>query len=526
MSRVPETGTLHERGPARRRWTALTAVLAGGLLLAPAAVWAMPAALPVAQEEAAAPPEGPQVIAQGIARLPKGKIAWALQRVDVSGNSATPVEAFPLGFILSDDASVVVLDDSEDVLGILDEGEALFLSGGKPGGLAPWRDPAASFFAVTLVPAEEAASTEATVVGEPFDTPEGRAFEIELGRDQLADGEESVIPGSRSGTPTLFLQTEGTSRLISADGEPVELAEGQYALLAGDVTVRGAGGSAAFIVAAIGEQAPTQSQDAADSAAAGGRNRANRANRANAGSGGGAADTRAARQAARSADRASGSGNNAGGETGGSEEKKASRADRQAAREQRQANKEGAAGTPTPVGEGEIPSAGTPTPGAGVETPETAATPSPVVEQTPEDAATPTETVEQQFTDPDEDQDSSIIETTTPVEETPATDELPVVVETPVVETPVEQIPAEGETPVEEAPIVEQEIVEEAPASESIPQEAAPVEEVPAEAAPAGEAPADVAPVEEVPAEAPAEQPVEQIPADAAPVDDGSGQGG
>lgn len=494
----------HIRVLATRK-AVVTALLAGGLLIAPAAGWAMPVALPATQEEAPAATNTPQVIAQGIARLPSGAIGWTLQRVDVTGNTATPVAAFPLGFILSDDASVVVLTEDEIALGVLDYGEAIFLDGG-PGGIAPWRDDAASLYELALIPQEAAESTTATVIGDFFQAPEGRGAEIELARGVLGNGMESTVPGSRSGTPTLLLQTSGAAELVSENGQPVVMTAGQFALLDGSITVRGAGDEpATFVVASIGEPAPAR---AGNAPAGAGANRANRATRANAGgasggnAGGGGGGGRGNQQAA-----AQGGGSSAPSDEAAmtDEDRRAARAARQAERAARQA-----AGTPTPVTETDTETdAGTPTP----------------VEQdiaTPDDATTDEEDeiiVDQDFNDDDD--SPNVIEVTEP---TPTPTPIPPVDQAPPAEettppdetTPAEDVPAEP--PVEEVP--SEDPVEQVPAEDVPPAEGTSTEDVAAaeRIAPVEEAPI----VEEVPVEAAAieEVPVEQVPVEEAPAAD------
>lgn len=506
------------------RKLAATVVLVGGLLLAPAAAWAVPMALPALQEEAPAATNAPQVIAQGIARLPKGQIGWTLQRVDVTGDSATPVAAFPLGFILSDNASVVVLTEQDEALGVLEFGEAIFLDGG-PGGIAPWRDDAASLYELALVPQEAAGSTTANVIGDFFTAPEGRGgFEIELARGVLGNGMESTAPASRSGTPTLLLQTSGAAELVSEGGEPVTITAGQFALLSGAITVRGAGNEpSTFVVASIGEPAPIKGGD--ETAADAGANKANRAPRANAGGGssggntgggGGGGGGRGNQQSAPAAD-SGGFSAPSDGASADSEDKKAARAARQAERAAQQA-----AGTPSPVAESDetAADAGTPTPvEPEVTTPED--------DSTDTDMETDTDTadeiiVDQDFNNNNNDDDDTpnVIEITEPTptptpippaDQAPPTEDTTPPDGTTPGETPAEEVPAEApveQVPADEAPPVEGTGTEDAaPSADPAAESVAPVEEAPV----VEEVPAEVAPVEEIP--------VEQVPADAPAAD-------
>ena len=198
-----------------------------------------------------------QVIAQGIARLPQDDLAWTVRSIEVPRGDGTPVTSFPIGFAVADGATIAVLDEKGEVLNLLSDGEAAFLPNGKGGALASWQDDAARLYEVALVSSQEASAgeTPGTVVGNPFAAPKGDAFDIEIARTVLArDG--STLLASRSETPALYLQTAGTTQLQLQDGggQTVELAAGQFALLLGDVMVRGTSDEpATFVVAAIGE---------------------------------------------------------------------------------------------------------------------------------------------------------------------------------------------------------------------------------------------------------------------------------
>ena len=196
------------------------------------------------------------MIAQGIARLPRGDVAWTVRSMEVPGGEGTPVASFPIGFAVADGAAIAVLDAKGEVLNLLADGEAAFLPNGSPGALASWQDDVASLYEVALVSGREASAgeTPGTVAGNPFAAPEGGAFDIEIARTMLTRDTQTTIPASRSGTPVLYLQTAGATQLQAEGSQTVELAAGQFALLVGDVMVRGASDEpATFLVAAIGE---------------------------------------------------------------------------------------------------------------------------------------------------------------------------------------------------------------------------------------------------------------------------------
>jgi len=154
-----------------------------------------------------------RVIAQGIARLPRGDLGWTVRSVEAAGDEGTPVASFPVGFVVADGSTIAVLDEDGDVLNLLEDGEAAFLPEGKAGALASWQADRASLYEVALVSGREAKAGEipGTVVGNLFDAPEGAAFDIEIARAVLTRDEQTTIPVSGSDTPVLYLQTSGTA---------------------------------------------------------------------------------------------------------------------------------------------------------------------------------------------------------------------------------------------------------------------------------------------------------------------------
>jgi hypothetical protein len=262
MSPGYRTGTAPGSGRERARslhWLTLAAVLTILLSAVAPAVWTHGAGVARAQDEVAAGDVTlpGQVIAQGIARLPRGDLAWTVRTINVTGDEGTPVASFPVGFAVADGATIAVLDEQGDVLNLLEDGEAAFLPNGKAGALASWEDDEATLYELALVSGQEASAgeTPGTVAGNPFAAPQGTTFDLEIARTVLARDDQTTIPISRSGAPVLYLQTAGAAQLQAGDSQPVELAAGQFAMLLGDVTARGASDEpATFLVAAIGEE--------------------------------------------------------------------------------------------------------------------------------------------------------------------------------------------------------------------------------------------------------------------------------
>jgi hypothetical protein len=435
-------------------------------MLAPAASWIVPAPAALAQDDGAGQEAtGTEVIAQGVTRLPRGNVAWLINRDAVPGGEGAPVESFPLGFGLTDAGSVEVRDEDGGTLGVLDRGEGIFLPSGKGGSLASRTADDADFFVILLVSGEAAAggTLPGTLVGEPFAAPETRDVEMELRRGVLRNDDQAVIPVAASQTPSLLLATGGTVQLTGPDGQPVALGVGQFALLAGAVTVGSADGSPAeFVVASIGDTVTAGKGAGEDD---GGqprtRTRTNNAGATAAGASTGGRGGGGGGGGGRAAGGSGGGGGQQGGATTGEvatpaavDQDQLDREARRRAREER-LNQTPTAGTPGPVETPPDTTPATPTPEPTEDTTDQDDEDIVIVDQ---DDTEVDDTDDQDASDPGTGDDTQVVET--PVMETP-------VVETPVVEVPPVDDgttdPAEGtepETPVEEVPAPEEPVVD------------------------------------------------------------------
>src|SRR5918993_1549792 len=115
------TGSGRERARSLH-WLTLAAVLTILLSAVAPAVWTHGAGVARAQDEVAAGDVTlpGQVIAQGIARLPRGDLAWTVRTINVTGDEGTPVASFPVGFAVADGATIAVLDEQGEVLNLLE----------------------------------------------------------------------------------------------------------------------------------------------------------------------------------------------------------------------------------------------------------------------------------------------------------------------------------------------------------------------------------------------------------------------
>ena len=442
----------------QRHGTALAFVLGGALLLAPAASWVAPVPAAMAQNDAADQEAiGTEVIAQGVTRLPKGTVAWLINKDAVPGAEGAPVASFPLGFGLTDNGSVEVRDEDGGTLAVLDRGEGLFLPSGKGGSLVSRTADDADFFVFLLVSGEAAAggSLPGTVVGEPFAAPETRDVELELRRGVLRNDDEAVIPVAASQTPSLLVVTSGTAELTGADGQPVSLGAGQFALLASGITVRSADGSPAeFAVASIGDTV-TAGKSASDDGQPKTRTRTNNAGATAAGSTGGrGGGGGGGGGGGRATGGSGGGGQQTGAETDGTptpetEQQKADREARRKAREERRnQNQTPADGTPAPVDSPQDTAPATPSP---VPTDDTVDQDDDDLIIVDQDDTEVDDTDEQDASDPGTGDDTQVVET--PVTEVPPTDDGSTETTDPGTET-------EPETPADEVPVTEDPVVD------------------------------------------------------------------
>lgn len=197
-----------------------------------------------------------QVIAHGVAEMPAGEIGW---RVDVK-RAVIPGRAIPeageIGFVLASDGLIAISDDRGNVLTRLAPGEAAW-NDGSSRAVISLAGKTIDYTDIALIPARPKGSGGNATTHDPFAAPVGAAFDIDLIRDVLDRGEESVIPAGSG--PMLILVTDGRAFVGLAGGEFAEIAAGGTVQADGDVVVTGASRApASFVVARIGAEAPAE----------------------------------------------------------------------------------------------------------------------------------------------------------------------------------------------------------------------------------------------------------------------------
>lgn len=248
---TPTTAAAHRSRPRslplQLPLSALLAVLLvlpllGGIAVAAARQDARPAVSPATGHAS--------VIAQGLAILPPGDLAWRVTYRSSGDEPADAGKAGP-GFVATEQGAVLAALD-RDRWTLLLPGEAAFVEGGDRDVRAAAADPAA-WFDLELVPAGRADADIggiAVYAGSAFAAPAGEApRDLGLVRDVLQPDETTTIAAQDA--PTLVLATQGTLRVASDDGSSAELAVGQAGAFLGGLTIAGAGSAPSSFLAAV-----------------------------------------------------------------------------------------------------------------------------------------------------------------------------------------------------------------------------------------------------------------------------------
>jgi hypothetical protein len=239
--------------PTSIRWASLGTVLALLMLIVTPFIG-------LAQSPASTRPNDPspatghaQVIAHGVASLPRGDLVWRLRldRAPIPERAAALPR--PPSFVVGESGVVAVAAADGRVLSRIPVGEAAWMSPGTPLAVVSLEHQPANFLDFAVVPSTDPAARD--LVGSAFASPRAAAYDIVLLRDVLTRGEESVL-ASVTGPAFLYVSS-GRVALEDASGGEIDLAAGDVAEFTGEVTIVGVGRQpATFLVAMIGAETP------------------------------------------------------------------------------------------------------------------------------------------------------------------------------------------------------------------------------------------------------------------------------
>ena len=246
-----------------------TVALAAGMLLAvgysPQGVFPSSASEPLATPSAArSTPLA--VIAAGRGATPDASsdVVWLVQRGAASGEQRTEPAAFPLGFVLVERGTLVILDASGNAITELGSGRATLLATGERGSFGSANGDLVLYVQIALVPVAAVPSTlpQGMLASEPFSAPHEATISLELVRGIINPTRGAVLPAGAM--PALLLATDSAIQLETTSGGVADIPDREMFLLAEPATVRNPGQQpATFVVArsATTESAMTHPAD-------------------------------------------------------------------------------------------------------------------------------------------------------------------------------------------------------------------------------------------------------------------------
>ena len=214
------------------RLLALVAALAlvAQMLLAPATARAQVAA------------GGLATVAQGVATLQGGSLAWQLREVQVPRDPVT--ERTGPGFVYAANGPLVVRAGA-GIAQALQAGQAAFVGEGERT-MYGWPEETTAW-ELALVPADMAGGGGAILVGDAFRAPEGEAFDLELLAGTLRTNATAALPAGAA--PTVIVAARGEVKVEQANAGTVTLGPRQAVTVPGNALLRGASGEEAAVIA-------------------------------------------------------------------------------------------------------------------------------------------------------------------------------------------------------------------------------------------------------------------------------------
>ena len=198
-------------------------------------------------------PEGTQVIAEGVDRIPRRSAAWRVTQREVASVTGSP------SFILAETEPITVTweDGRQHHLA---PGDAVFLGNEEAATVARDDGEPVAFHTIELVPAGFAGfgGFPISYVGESFSAPAGERT-IELLQGTLEPGASSIFdPGPGK---ALLSVTEGTIEIRYGRGDEIVTAGSAATLLSNAELVSVGDAAATFLVARIGAEVPGEVAD-------------------------------------------------------------------------------------------------------------------------------------------------------------------------------------------------------------------------------------------------------------------------
>jgi hypothetical protein len=194
------------------------------------------------------------------------ELVWIVQRGAASGERRTELADFPLGFVLADRGTLVILDGNGTRIAELGPGRAALLPAGERGSFGSANGDLALYVQIALVPVAAVPDTlpRGMRASEPFRAAGGATLGLELMRGILNPTRVTELPSEA--TPVLLLATDSAIELETARGDIVDIPMGDIFLLAEPATVRNPGHQPATFMMARSTLAASATPHPADEA--------------------------------------------------------------------------------------------------------------------------------------------------------------------------------------------------------------------------------------------------------------------
>jgi hypothetical protein len=196
------------------------------------------------------------VVAQGVAALPAGDVAWRTARGRALPVAEATFERRALGFVVASGGPLLLIDGERGDVLRLGQGEAAFVLDGALQLRASATDRPVGYLVVELTAADAPSPAGGETVlqpGQPFAAPPGMR-DLDLIAANLLSGETLDVPDA--GSRNVLLVLDGAATAGPTGGAGATLLAGEAAGFVGPlvVGVAGDGGGASVVVAAIGPE--------------------------------------------------------------------------------------------------------------------------------------------------------------------------------------------------------------------------------------------------------------------------------
>jgi hypothetical protein len=160
------------------------------------------------------------MIAAGSGATPDARsdVVWLVQRMAASGGQRTDLAAFPLGFVLVERGTLVILGANGIPITELSSGRATLLPADERGSFGSANGDLVLYIQIVLVPVAAVPDTlpRGMLASDPFSAPHGATLGLELVRGIINPTRTTALPAGAM--PALLLATDSAIQLETTSG--------------------------------------------------------------------------------------------------------------------------------------------------------------------------------------------------------------------------------------------------------------------------------------------------------------------